>query len=205
MLTVAALAAGAALALTGCSAGQIAQTADQVPAVNGNESTIGQIALRNLHIVYPAAGAEYTNAKGGKALIALSIINDSPSVSDELTSVTTELGTVKITPASGKSTLELAPQQTVVATNDAAKAGSAGQSAPTTAQAAEGEEVTAPEAKPALIEINDLSKDITPGLTYRLTFNFKQNGTGQVEVPVDAGTAPARVGSAVEAEHGSGH
>ena len=40
----------AALALSGCSAGQVAQTATQEPAVNGTLATVGPIALRNVHL-----------------------------------------------------------------------------------------------------------------------------------------------------------
>lgn len=236
MVPVAALAAGAAIALTGCSAGQISQTADQVAAINGNHADIGKVALRNVHIVFPAHGSEYTNAKGGKALIALSIVNNSPSVPDELTSISTDLGPVKITPAAGQSTVALAPQQTVVAaasapTGHGAPAGDA-HAAPATAKpttsaapsstpapadahgtgehAAEPAVSDDPAAKPILIEITNLSKDIGPGLTYTVTFNFKQNGTVQVQVPVDAGTVTERHESdksgPAEAEHkGGGH
>ncbi|WP_167460505.1 hypothetical protein [Nocardia brasiliensis] len=227
MVPVAALAAGAAIALTGCSAGQISQTADQVAAINGNHADIGKIALRNVHIVFPAHGSEYTNAKGGKAVIALSIVNNSPSVPDELTSISTDLGTVKITPAAGQSTVKLAPQQTVVAaaapTAHDAPAGDAhatpATDKPTTSAAPStpadthgaGEPATAdPAAEPILLEITGLTKDIGPGLTYTVTFNFKQNGTVQVQVPVDAGTVTERHESdksgPAEAEHkGGGH
>ncbi|WP_406269408.1 hypothetical protein [Nocardia sp. NBC_00881] len=182
MVTVAALAAGAAIALSGCGAGQIAQTAGQVAAVNGNHADVGRIALRNVHIVYPAEGGGYTNAKGGKAAIALSIINNGESVTDQLTSITTDLGTVKITPATGKSAVELAPQQTVVAAPEQGEHDNHG-----SRPAADD-----PEANPILIEITGLTKDITPGLTYNVSFNFKQNGTVQMQVPVDAGTETER-------------
>ncbi|MGW4089907.1 hypothetical protein [Nocardia sp. NPDC004750] len=231
MVTVAALAAGAAIALSGCGAGQIAQTAEQVAAVNGNHADVGRIALRNVHIVYPSEGSTaYNNAKGGKALIALSIINNSESVPDELTSITTDLGTVKITPASGKSVVEIPPQQTVVAasqpvkreaaptttsaapTTSAAAPTSAPRSAtPTTTAGSHGSPAAAedPEANPILIEITGLTKDIVPGLTYNVSFNFKQNGTVQVQVPVDAGQHTERHESdksgPAEAEHTGGH
>lgn len=226
MVPVAALAAGAAIALTGCSSGQISQTADQVAAINGNHADIGKVALRNVHIVFPAQGTEYNNTKGGKAIIALSIINNSPSVPDELTSLTTDLGTVKITPAAGKSTVELSPQQTVVAATKPVKAATpagdahaapTSSAAPTSAKpdahsadhADVAEATVDPEARPILIEITGLTKDITPGLTYNVAFNFKQNGTVQVQVPVDAGAATARQESdksgATEAEHKGGH
>lgn len=234
MVTVAALAAGAAIALSGCGAGQISQTAQQVAAVNGNHADVGRIALRNVHIVYPGEGTAYNNAKGGKALIALSIINNGESVPDELTSITTDLGTVKITPASGKSVVELAPQQTVVAANQPVKHESTPSSsaapttsaaaptaaprsaAPTTAADSHGAgahgsqpAATDPETNPILIEITGLTRDVTPGLTYNVSFNFKQNGTVQVQVPVDAGLHTERHESdksgPAEAEHTGGH
>lgn len=223
MVPVAALAAGAAIALTGCSSGQISQTADQVAAINGNHADIGKIALRNVHIVFPAQGTEYNNTKGGKAVIALSIINNSPSVPDELTSLTTDLGTVKITPAAGQSTVKLAPQQTVVAATKPVKAaaptGDSHGAAPTTSAAptsakpdAHGTDLAEatpdPEAHPILLEITGLTRDITPGLTYNVAFNFKQNGTVQVQVPVDAGATERHESDksgAAEAEHPGGH
>ncbi|MFR9752829.1 hypothetical protein ACL02S_17590 [Nocardia sp. 004] len=192
MVPVAALAAGAVLALSGCGAGQISQTASQVAAVNGNRADVGSIALRNVHIVYPAEGTEYTNAKGGKAVIALSFINNSEYGSDELVGVTTDLGPVEITPATGESTVELGPQQIVVAQSlpgehDADSATTDSQDADH--QDSEAGETTAddPESNPVLIEITDLSEDITPGLTYDISFDFEKNGTVQLSVPVDAG------------------
>ena len=70
------------------------------------------------------------------------------------------------------------------------------------------EATTDPEARPILIEITGLTKDITPGLTYNVAFNFKQNGTVQVQVPVDAGTTARHESDksgAAEAEHTGGH
>ena len=53
----------AGLLLTGCSAGQVTQTATQVSAVNGNSAEIGLISLRNVHVVFPN-NEEYTNSAG---------------------------------------------------------------------------------------------------------------------------------------------
>ncbi|WP_431967247.1 hypothetical protein [Nocardia sp. bgisy134] len=220
MVTVAALAAGAALALSGCGAGQVSQTANQAPAVNGNNAEVEDISLRNVHIVYPSEG--YTNVKGGKALIALSIVNNSETVTDELTSVTTDLGPVKITPPSGQSAVKLEPQQTVVAASAQHSDKSATDSHGTDTHGTDthgsdshgaqptGQKTADPEAKPATIEITGLTKDITPGLTYTVSFNFKENGTVQVQVPVDAGTEAERhesdkSGPAEGGAHGGGH
>ncbi|WP_433730342.1 hypothetical protein ACQP0C_03080 [Nocardia sp. CA-129566] len=231
MVSVAALAAGAALVLSGCGAGQISQTATQVAAVNGNHADIDRISLRNVHIVFPAAGSEYTNTKGGKAIIALSIINNGETVTDELTSINTDLGTVKITPPAGDPAFRIAPQQTVVAASSAPGAAaksdehgatpsttatpSATATPSTTAKADQhgagpaGDKATADaEKKPGLIEITGLTRDITPGLTYPVTFNFKQNGTVTVQVPVDAGPLAERhegQAAATEGEHKGGH
>lgn len=183
MMTVAALAAGAALALSGCSAGQISQTADQDAAINGNTADIGTIALRNVHIVYPSDAGPHNNTKGGQAALALSIVNTGETVSDELTSVTTDLGTVKITPAEGDK-LEIAPSETVVVSTPQAGAetGTTGETVSTDAG----------ETSPASIEITGLTQDITPGLTYHVSFNFKENGSVSVAVPVDAGLEAPR-------------
>ncbi|MEV5840284.1 hypothetical protein [Nocardia sp. NPDC052112] len=219
MVSVAALAAGAALVLSGCGAGQVSQTATQVAAVNGNHADIDRISLRNVHIVYPAGGTEYTNAKGGKAIIALSVVNNGETVTDELTSISTDLGTVKITPPAGDPAFRIAPQQTVVAATSATDVTAAksdqhgatpsGTATPTTSAAPAGDKTTVnPEQKPGLIEITGLTKDITPGLTYPVTFNFKQNGTVTVQVPVDAGAVTERhegQTAATESEHKGGH
>lgn len=202
-VAVAALAAGAALALSGCSSGQIAQTARQVSAVNGNTADIGNVALRDVRILLPQS-EEYTNAKGGKALLAFSAVNFGASRADELSSITTDLGTVQITPSDAT----LDPGRTVVAggpeavqagsptTSTSTPASGTTTSAPTsTAQAtstppaADGKATSGP-AKPILVEITGLTKDITPGPTYPVTFNFKEAGTVLVNVPVDGDSAP---------------
>ncbi|MQY24525.1 copper chaperone PCu(A)C [Nocardia aurantia] len=206
---VAALAAGAALVLSGCGAGQLSQTASQVAAVNGNSANVGKVSLRNVRILLPAA-EDYTNAKGGKAVLAFSAINGGAAAPDELTSITTDLGAVRISPAAP----ELPPLQTLVAAGPQAghaatpaasssapatpTAGAAASSTPATASstpagsgaAAAGKPSAEPntENKTVLVEITGLTKDITPGLTYPVTFNFKDNGTVLVNVPVDAGS-----------------
>ncbi|WP_336087576.1 hypothetical protein [Nocardia sp. SSK8] len=200
MATVAALAAAAGIALSGCSAGQITQTSSQAAAINGNHAEVGAISLRNVHIVYPEADAEHD--KGGKAVLSLSIINGSETVTDELTSVSTDLGQVKLTGPASDAKLVLAPQQTVVIGPVNAPGAPAAEddhhatpttaapttsAAPTTAGEPEGDKPSIdPAAQPGTIEITGLTEDITPGLTYNVTFNFKDAGTVQVSVPVDA-------------------
>lgn len=196
MVTVAALAAAGAVALSGCGAGQHTQTSSQVAAINGNNADIGQIALRDVQIVLPPAGsADYALTKGGKAVIALSIINDGEIVTDELTSVTTDLGQVKVTAPGGDPAFKIAPQQTVVAGKPAVAAATGGTDdhGHGTPSPAPDKPALDPEAEPGSIVIQNLNKDIVPGLTYTVTFNFKDAGTIQVQVPVDAGPDIERV------------
>ncbi|RMI29355.1 hypothetical protein EBN03_26215 [Nocardia stercoris] len=169
-LAVAALAAGAALALSGCGAGQISQTASQQSAVNGNTADIGQLALRDVRILTPQS-ADYTNTSGGKAVLAFTVTNQSGSVADQLTSIKSDLGDVKLTPA----TVDVPPLKAVVAAAPGKVAADTGS----------GDAVV-------LVEISGLHRDVTPGLTYPVTFNFKQNGTVAVSAPVDAGSTPAK-------------
>ena len=198
-VAVAALAAGAALALSGCSSGQIAQTARQVSAVNGNTANVGNVALRDVRILLPQS-EEYTNAKGGKALIAFSVVNEGASKPDELSSITTDLGTVEVTPADttlepGRTVVAGGPQAVessapVASTTTAPSSGTATTTPSTSASAAATSKPASGAAKPILVEISGLTKDITPGPTYPVTFNFKEAGTVLVNVPVDGGSTP---------------
>ncbi|MFJ9363277.1 hypothetical protein ACIRRA_02510 [Nocardia sp. NPDC101769] len=181
-VTVAALAAGAVLALSGCGAGQVSQTATQVAAVNGNAANAGSIALRDVRFLLPQT-EEYNNAKGGKAVLAFSAVNLSDSTTDELVSISTDLGQVKIADK-----IEIKPSTTVVADKPTAKdAAAAAAMHEQNAGEPASDKAIDPNAKPVLIEVTGLTKDVTPGLTYPLTFVFKEGGTVVVNVPVDAG------------------
>src|ERR1044072_8077401 len=73
-----------ALGVAGCSSGQVTQTDTIEPAGNGNQGTVGNIALRDVVIAYPEEGAYDA---GGEAPLTLAIVNIG-GVDDELTSVT---------------------------------------------------------------------------------------------------------------------
>jgi len=63
----------AALAISGCASGQIAQTAQQVAAIDGGNGRIGHIGVLNALLAKPA-GADYR--KGTDAALQLWIAND---------------------------------------------------------------------------------------------------------------------------------
>lgn len=171
---VAAVGVVAVLALSGCGTGQLSQTGAEDSAVDGMRATIGAIDLRDLRLL-PAAPPEHTNIKGGRAVLAFRAVNDSASAGDELASITSDLGPVTVTPlapAAGVSAV-LPPNRELVA------AGPGGQHTPAVPAV----------VGPFLVEITNLSRDVAPGLTYPVTFNFKNSGTVSVEVPVAAGGA----------------
>jgi copper(I)-binding protein len=75
---------GAALVVSGCSAGQITQTDTQVPAVNGSMGTVKQIAVRDMQLAYPTGKRFYS--RGDSASVIVTIAN-SGETSDKLTAV----------------------------------------------------------------------------------------------------------------------
>ena len=188
-----AVAAGAALALTGCSAGQVSQMAVQVAAINGTEAEVGAMALRNIHVVYPD-GKEYTNLKGGKAAVAFVVINTSERYTDKLEEITTDAGPAVIIADS----TEIKPQALIVA--NAPKGETAKEAT---------EDEAASRQTDALVELTSLSHDVGPGLTVAMTFRFEKAGDVLINVPVDAGPITpreesAKSGAAQEAAEG-GH
>jgi copper(I)-binding protein len=77
----------ALLTVTGCAAGQVAQTAEEVPVIDGYYATVGAIALRGVAVAAPAQ----TNwAKGSDAPLQLIIANSGTS-DDTLTSISTSV------------------------------------------------------------------------------------------------------------------
>lgn len=171
----------ASMVLSGCSAGQVSQTATQEPAVNGTSGKAGVIALRNVHIRADQT-SDYIRP-GEEAQLIFVAANDSADVNDKLVSITTDIGTVALTgggdlPANGV---------LVVGSPDGQE----------TALSA----VEPADAAEATLE---LSKPITNGLTYDFTFTFEKAGDTTVAVPVSAGEAPRR-DEAAETEGGESH
>jgi hypothetical protein len=168
-LKLAACGLAAAIALTGCSAGQLSQTAAQQAAVNGSSANLGNLALRNVHI-RAVQHTDYIDP-GADAELLFHVANISPDVGDKLVAITTDIGTVSLTgdtsvPAGGA---------LAVGTPDG--------------QATALEMVEAANAAKAMLT---LSKPITNGLNYNFTFKFEKAGEATVVVPVSAGEAPRR-------------
>jgi copper(I)-binding protein len=77
------------LALVGCGAGQVAQTAEEKSTVDGSSAQVGPLAIRDAALEYPNAGFY---EKGGNARLRMVVVNDSTS-SDALVAVRTDAAT----------------------------------------------------------------------------------------------------------------
>jgi hypothetical protein len=153
-----------AAALSGCGTGQIAQTAAQEPAVNGNKVNINNVLLRDIRIQAAQTG-DFVHP-GRTVDLVLVAVNQSPDVADRLVGITSDIGTVAVSgdarlPAGGMLFLGPPEGQRVapgpLESNNAAKA-----------------------------TVN-LTKPISNGLTYNFTFNFEKAGQASVLVPISAG------------------
>jgi hypothetical protein len=103
------LAAGAALLLSACSAGQVTQTSTKLPSVQGANGEIGDVVVRNVSVPFPDNSRSWP--KGGSAPLVVSIANTGNSA-DKLVEVRAELrddkgelqkaaGFVQVTPGAG--------------------------------------------------------------------------------------------------------
>ncbi|CAM2881125.1 hypothetical protein [Skermania piniformis] len=204
-VTAGAVAVGAALTLTGCGAGQVSQTAEQAAAVNGASANVGSVALRNVRVLFPDA-ATYTNTKGGKAALAFAAVNDSAEAADKITKISSDAGTVTITP---QSRAVIPPQRVLVAAGPEAATDESAKPAETSETAAAADETTAADSatEPILVEISGLKSDLQPGLVVPVTFEFERAGSVDMQVPIDAGTEMERHDSAASGEsaEGGGH
>jgi hypothetical protein len=168
---VAALAAAGligAVALAGCSAGQLAQTASQESAVDGNAAVINNVALRNVRIL-AQQNTDFLHP-GATVDLVLVVVNQSPDVTDKLVGVTTDIGEVTVT---GDPTLPAGGTLFVGTPN--------GQNR---------KAVNAVEAADAVKATVALSKQITNGPNYNFTFNFEKAGSVSLPVPISAPEGP---------------
>lgn len=149
----------AALALVGCSAGQITQTDSQVSAVDGTSGNVGTtIALRDAQIPYPS-NPNGTYPAGSTVPVLVTIINQGNST-DELTAVTSPAGQ-----ALALGTTQIPPGTTVVST-----AGSTVQ--------------TSPLVVGQLRVLLTTTRPLRAGLNTPLTFQFRNAGTVTIPVPI---------------------
>ena len=169
--------------LTGCSSGQQSQTATQEPAVNGTSAGVGTtIGLRDVRIRAEQTGAAVAEGESVDLMFVAS--NQSATESDRLISISSDVGSVTLSPAS--------PQ---IPANRALIVGKP-----------EGTEADALQALSDSVKATatvKLNKPISNGLTYNFVFKFERAGEGTVAVPVSAAENAPRAGK--PAPPGEGH
>ena len=172
-LLVAIAGAAAAVTLAGCGTGQLSQTADQAPAVDGTQATQGNIALRDIRI--RAEQAKDYIQPGQKVELVFTATDQSPKAQDgdELVDITTDVGKVTL---SGEKTLP-AGGVLLVGTPAAELRQSRNDVSAATAAVA-------------------LSEPITNGVNYKFTFTFAKAGSITVEVPISSEAEPTSAPSA---------
>ncbi|GEL17438.1 copper chaperone PCu(A)C [Pseudonocardia asaccharolytica] len=157
-----------ALALTGCGAGQISQTAEQTAAVSGANVTAGDIAVRNAMITFPSGvkPERVIYPSGGSAPVTVVIANSS-DIPDKLLSASSPIASsVQL---AGETTVP--GEQTLVSGGDGTKLSNSRQ---------------------LEITLEGLTGDIRPGLTYPLVLVFERAGAITVDLPVDSSEAARR-------------
>ncbi|HEU5471796.1 MAG TPA: hypothetical protein VFV67_14190 [Actinophytocola sp.] len=209
----------AALAVTGCGAGQDTQTDSVQPAVNGAHGNVGSIAIRNAQFAYPRGG-EYP--AGSSAPLVLTIVNTG-TTEDELVEVSSAVaGNVRVggdrallpgrSIQVGTPDEEVDPNPTSSArattTSVTVTSGPSAPSAPPSSPTAPPSSAVSASAtdEPADIEIGKativltgLSDPLRLGQTYQVTFVFRQAGTVTLAVPVASPITPRAEPSS---EHG---
>ncbi|MDL9936149.1 hypothetical protein QSJ18_05295 [Gordonia sp. ABSL1-1] len=101
---ISAIGVAIALGTTGCGAGQVSQTANQLPAVNGanvNHATEYGLGVRDAQILYPDANADEIYSAGGPFAVTFVVTNVNPTTTYRLKGLTAKTGTITLDPASG--------------------------------------------------------------------------------------------------------
>ncbi|EON33328.1 MULTISPECIES: hypothetical protein [Gordonia] len=186
---VAAIGIAVALGTTGCGAGQISQTANQLPAVNGANVNLDELQLRDVQILYPEDDASTVFGDGGPFEIAFVIANADPLVYYRLKEIRPEEGQVTFIEGAEA-------DDRIIPPNGALRGGT-----PVGAN---------PEFEKRLsVELDNTGDTVAAGLTTELTFAFEKReadgrwvaaGETTVETPVDGGAELERQDVARNAE-----
>jgi copper(I)-binding protein len=205
---------GAALVVSGCSAGQITQTDTQVPAVNGSMGTVKQIAVRDVQLAFPAGKTYFS--KGDSASLLVTIAN-SGQADDKLVTVSSpEFGSgaqivgdatipgfhaisataTAVTPVT-TTTSPTVTSTTGTATTGTSTTGTSTTGTSTTGTGTSTSATTTTTSAPALpvgsirIQLVGLTADkLIPGQTVKVTFTFANSGDLTLNVPIAASPQP---------------
>jgi hypothetical protein len=208
MVLIVTAAAATALLLSGCAAGEHAQTSKEVPVVDGAVGKIGNIGLNAAAIVAPS-GTSY--AAGSNASVQMYLTNSGQS-DDELLGVTsTGAGSVQLfansaaASATGSSSARSSGATTSSgATSSSASASSSAATDSSCTPASGFTPVTIPAggavpigyaATQKTLVLTKLASQVFPAQTLKLTFEFCHSGTVELSVPVALAPGPSKTPS----------
>jgi len=168
-----ALGVAATALLAGCSAGQLAQTSTELPAVNGDLGSTGTVVVNNAVMAYPEGGEDYW-ADGSDVPLHMSIANRGER-DDALRSVTSSV------------TDDVAVEgDTVIDAHKALTVG--GGTAEVSGEP--GAEVGSGEVGVATVTLRGIKQDLFPGQVVYVTLTFEKAGTVKLRVPIEATEEP---------------
>ena len=150
-----------AVALSGCAAGQRAQTANEFSVVQGVAGNVGSMGLRDAGINPPASAAGFV--KGANATLSMTLINNGQS-SDALVSVTTPNAAGATLAAPASATGSRTAGQIAVPPNGAVPIGG--------------------DPAGGTITLHKLTYRLVPGQSIPVTLNFQVAGQVTVMLPV---------------------
>ncbi len=181
---------GAVMALTGCSAGQDADTSEVNAAVFGDNVQAKSIAVRDAVLAFPEGEAHYP--KGSSAPMDVVLINKANAVDRLIGASSPYAESVRIT---GETTI---PGGTRLHSNGESPES---QESTSTAQqpSSASEQPSGPVQRPQVnITLVGLTQTIRPGTVVPVTLKFQQAGEITAQVPI--GPSPES-----RPEHGSPH
>jgi copper(I)-binding protein len=202
------LLAAASLLLTSCAAGRHAQTAQQVPAIDGTNGSVGSIQLSAVAIAAPSGAVSYS--AGTSAEIKLVIVNNGADA-DILTGVSTPVtqgwavfpdaaAASAAASASGSASASASAPPSGSASGSASATESASASTSASTQAgATSVDIPAGQAvslgvgssPKGVLLLLGVTKTLYPAQSVQISFTFAKAGSVTLTVPVQTGDNPA--------------
>ncbi len=218
-----AIGASALLGIVGCGAGQVAQTAEMPPAVNGNSGHAGDVMLRNVLVAFPESGEPYE--RGDEAPLLLSIVNTGTEDA-ELVGASSPAGEIEmignpvipagtalrvVLPDENPSAAETTTTTTTTTTASSPSSETSGTESPESPESSESSattteppsetEAVSPPVVGTMSLVLNLTTALPVGKNVPVTFEFADSGKVTIELPVGAPATPRPEAEAVEEEH----
>lgn len=165
------------LALTGCGAGQVANTAQQVAASRGANVGVGTIVIRDAVVSYGEEAEGGTiHARGGDAPLSMTIVNEGTEADELVSASSVWANEVRI---SGDAEVPAGRALVIEGEPETSGAG-APSAAPASPGAGEGTGVV----------LTGLLDDLRAGLTYEVVLTFERAGELRVQLPIGGNEEP---------------